>query len=91
MPNCFQLFKKGQTNVVTLSSVDEELCRMLGKEIDPEYYVAQWVDTIGFMIAMGNELGSEALRNKFTGEILLKCLTYLEENYTSTAFYQHKS
>jgi hypothetical protein len=54
-----------------------------------------WFDTIGFNIATGKQLGSIELRNHFLdnefwkeeSHVFQKILNYLEDNYTSYAFY----
>jgi hypothetical protein len=101
MPNCFQLFLKGSSEPVSLNKIDEELCQLLGKPVHFKQYVVMWYDVIGWTIAVnGYALGSKELREKVEEYdklmdedqgALIKCLDYLEENYTSTAFYQSKS
>lgn len=93
MPNNFQLIPKGKDEPASLSKVDEELCELLDEEVDPKYYVRGWFDIIGFRIAMGKELGSDELRESvedLDSEDMMKCLNYLEEHYTSKAWYSHK-
>jgi arginyl-tRNA synthetase len=93
MPNCFTLTFKGQTEPATLNKVDEFLCEKLGMEVHPKYYVNDWYNTIGFLIATGHPLGSEKLRTKlatwFTKEDLpeaIKTLDIIEEYFTDNAF-----
>lgn len=52
MPYCFQLFKHGEETPTPLAKVDEELCKLLNKEVDPKYYVCGWFDKIGWWIAV---------------------------------------
>lgn len=100
MPSCFQLFSKDNpTDAVSLSKVDEEICSLLNIPVHNRFYgngEVNWFDTIGYMIATSNDLqlGVPELRDKMKDWELDKrffqALDYLEENYTSTSFYQTK-
>lgn len=80
MPQCFQLFKKGTTDAVSLSKLDELICQeVLQVEVHPSKYGGDWTkskntfnwfDSIGFTIACNSEksLGSEALRKHYSIE-----------------------
>lgn len=96
MPNCFSLFKKGETVATSLSVIDDEICDYLAIEPDPTFYAFGWFDSIGMLIACceGCDLGSEKLRDKVIAwtddpdrrEHLLCILNYLEEHYTSESW-----
>lgn len=77
-----------------LGKIDEMICEAFNIEVHSKYYAVDWYNTIGFGIAMGNDLGSEKLREwlKVYGEaeLLLKVLTFLEERFTSSAWYEVK-
>lgn len=100
MPNCFQLRKKGEKDPEVLVKVDEAICEYFGVEVDPKYWVANWYNVIGFLIAIGKgELGSEGLRTAVREwydsypdpvegaerrETMGKILAFLEERYESS-------
>ena len=90
MPNCFQLTRVGETEPTVLTALDEEICRHLGVEVHPRFWVEGWYDTIGFQIAMGSRLGSEELRERVRDYPvrgrLPEILEYLERNFTSDAW-----
>jgi len=95
MPNCFKIMEKDSIEPVIFAEIDKKLCEMLEVPEHPEFYVAAWVDTIGLMISIGKQLGSEELREsvrKMSGEgsDSWKILMYLETNYHSDAWYQVK-
>lgn len=90
MPACFQLTRKGETGPTALQAVDEELCRHLGVEVHPKWWVDGWYDSIGFAIATGTALGSQELRDRVAGYPdqgrLPEILAYLEEHFTSDSW-----
>lgn len=103
MPNCFQLIRKSdpQAGPVSLSLIDEEMCKHFGVTPDPVQYYCEWFNWIGFRLAMGRSL--EYLRGYFNGasdfgpkeddrmfDELSKITKWLDENFTSDAFYQRK-
>lgn len=95
MPACFQLFKKESDVPARFCDVDDEMCKAFGIEPDVKMYLYGWYDSIGFLIAVGHELGGESLREKIKeydyGEgRLTKALAWLEENYSSSAWYERK-
>lgn len=105
MPSCFRLISKETNEVVSLIKVDEEICQLLGVEVDLRHYGGvengfNWFDTIGFMIATNSEmfLGSQKLRDHYLASdmwseeapVIGKILNYLEEKYRSANWYQSK-
>lgn len=100
MPNCFRLARKSDPEKTPMSLVklDEELCKMLAMEVHPRQWCCGWYDVIGWAIAVeGFALGSETLRayvkdmpEQFGGG-LMEILFYLEQNFTSDAWYESKS
>jgi len=95
MPNCFQLTNKATGIVTPLNQVDRELCQFLNQPVHERYYVANWFNTIGQMIAVkGLHLGDEKLRATliewYEGasnlDDMMKCLDYLETNYISDSW-----
>ena len=74
MPSCFQLFKKGESEPISLNKIDEEICSVLEVPVHLTKYgggyvkgALNWFDTIGFAIATDSEkfLGSQELRDYF--------------------------
>jgi hypothetical protein len=101
MPNCFQLFDKSSSEVVSLISVDERICKeVYNVEPHSKYWgstVFNWYDTIGFTIAMGKSL--DQVRDHYVKSdvwleelpIINKVLDFLEDNYTTRSFYESSS
>ena len=89
MPNCFTLTKKGEKEPSLLNDIDKELCELLNEPFSTQYYVAAWYDTIGLCLAIGHSW--DKMRETFEGsEKLQKVIDYLEENYTTDAWYEVK-
>lgn len=95
MPSCFQLTKKGETEPSKLCKVDEEICAFLGEPVHEKYWSHSWPNAIGFTIAaLGVHLGTEKLRQiiaEYEDPKLLEILKFLEDNYSSRAWYEVKS
>jgi hypothetical protein len=95
MPNCFQLIDKTTNEPAVLNRIDEKIAALVGLPCDPRNWCLGWYDLIGFEIAMGKDLHSDEL-TKFIEDRYLpddvrkvemtKILTYLRENYTSSAW-----
>lgn len=90
MPNCFQLFRKGSTEPAKLSTVDEEICQLLGIAVHTTLYCEGWFDYIGFAYACGkdNSYLRADLQEHYEPESewfpnMLRIVDYLEANYTS--------
>lgn len=64
MPNCFQLYRKGESTPTALQMVDEHICKHFDSPVDAEHWICGWYHVIGFLIATrdGCPLGSRALR-----------------------------
>lgn len=103
MPACFQLRKKGEQEPDDLIAVDESICKHLGASCDPERWVGNWYDSIGYMLATcDHKLGSEGFKIKvkmwshgFDGyedrqQVLQPILKFLEENYESDSWHENK-
>lgn len=99
MPNCFQLFRKGQSTPEVLQEVDAALCAHLGLPVDPVNWCRNWYHVIGFLIACkGTPLGSDALRDEIRRwhsapgykpercSEMLNIHEWMAEHYTSDAF-----
>ena len=98
MPACFQLFRKSEGQNAApckLNTIDEELCKLLGKEIHPTLYVGCWFDYIGFKLAIGKTFAQirEAIAankaeygdTEFYDD-MLKMADYLDENFSPSAW-----
>lgn len=102
MPNYFQLVKKGEKEPTALNAIDEELCAHLGVGVHPKKWVRGWYNAIGFALALGKSW--EQMREIFLPPIpagnvmndeekadreeMAKIIDYLEEHYTSSAWYR---
>lgn len=102
MALCFQLFDK-DGNSPTMQKLDEEICKLFNKPVDPKYYcplyewtssegyyqALNWYDTVGLALAQGN--GYDDIRKLWPDwQEALKLIDYLESKYTPRAFYQPK-
>ena len=105
MPNCFQLTRKSELDKgpVKLDQIDQEMCDHFKEPCDPKKWYCWWYDIIGFKLAMGktfdqikDDLKSErdkAEENdiKQVNQKWLDITEWLDENFTSNAWYQvHK-
>ena len=102
MPVCFQLIDKTTDKPAILQDIDREMCKHFKQPCDKVKYFAGWYDCIGLRLALGDSF--EKIREEFIGYIKedksegevnyysLQCeiITWLEENYTPTSFYQYK-
>ena len=97
MPSCFQLLDKVSNQPVSLSLVDELICREVYQtEPHPKWYggdVFNWFDSIGFQIATGKSLVQ--VREYYNSNPLwaeelpyiIPALIYIESNYNAKSFY----
>jgi hypothetical protein len=103
MPQCYTLTRKGQNEPEFRTKIDEELCKLLGLPVHPEYWVRDWDNVIGFALACGKTMDQvrEMLlqyrekaikKNNEDGanyyRDLLKIQEYLDQNFTVNAWYQ---
>lgn len=89
MPACFQLTRKGESEPSTLNSVDEAIANHLGIAVHPTKWCVGWYDTIGFSLACGKSFADLREIDKDDKEYL-SIINFLDENYTTNAFYQRK-
>ena len=98
MPNCFQLFRNGQSphngEPVALSQVDEEICAHFNEPCHPVRYFRVWYDTIGYDLAAGQSW--EQIRAKYTSPEwaesgLLPVAEWLSANFTPRSWYELRS
>ncbi len=85
MANCFQLFRKGETEPMSLVKVDEEICRHFNAPVDPEKWFHNWYNTIGFCCAMGKTW--DEIREVMETPMSIAIVDFLEANFTTTAWY----
>lgn len=52
----FQLTSKETGKVARLNNVDEQICEFLDVPVHPERWCAGWFDSLGFCIAMENDI-----------------------------------
>lgn len=90
MPNCFQLTKKGEFEPKELQLIDDEMwVKLTGTkpELNDKWYL-NWYNLIGLALACGKSL--EWCVNEFAGNPLEKVAQFLEANYTTDAWFEHK-
>lgn len=103
MPSCFQLYPKGEKEPKILQHIDDEMRVHFEVPPDPDHWLGNWYDTIGFRLALGKSF--EQIREQFKEyveeervkgnptrgvefyEALLSILDYLEERYSTNSFY----
>ena len=100
MPNCFTLTPKGEATPKNLALIDDDMCSHFGVTPNPRTYFNGWFDSIGLRLAMGHSLAEiKAYYSSKIGERvehdgfdiyerLAAIAEYLEERYTSDAFYE---
>ena len=90
MPNCFSLTRKAasEAGFVRFDIIDNELCAALGVVSDEVQYYLGWYDSIGLMLAIGKSFAD--MRVIWAGDTeILKVVDWLDEHFTSDAWYQH--
>ncbi len=97
MPNMVSISRKGADKVaVHPNIIDNEICKHLGTEPDPKWYVCSWWDTVGYsmkgsfseiieMYKEGDEGESERTK-QFRG-YTVQILEFLDENFVLSASY----
>tara|TARA_Y100000590_G_scaffold148836_1_gene170990 strand:+ start:3291 stop:3602 length:312 start_codon:yes stop_codon:yes gene_type:complete len=94
MPQTFRLYSRINGDAVNMSTIDKEICDLLGCEVHPKKYCRElnWFDSIGLCIANGMSLGTKELRDYYLKDDwwckdmkkkFKKVLDYLELNYFS--------
>jgi hypothetical protein len=94
MPSCFQLRVKGEKQPSTFVSIDDRICEMFGVTPDPKSYFAGWYDSIGLRLAIGRSF-TEIIEEfaKVDADWARqhhKIAVWLNEHYTSDAWYEFK-
>lgn len=88
MPNCFQLVPIGTDIPENLNAVDEKICRLLGQDVHPKYYAADWFNELGFYYALGRTF-AEVRESVAGSDRLTKINDWLEKNYTINCWAEH--
>jgi hypothetical protein len=90
--NCFTLQRKGSTENVNFSEVDNEICKHFGVTPDPKLYYKKWYVFIGLGLATMYKLGTPEFV-QWCNEIkedgldeLYQIGMYLNENFTSNSW-----
>ncbi len=65
MPNCVSLSRDGVK--VSFNDIDAEICKMMGVDVNPEFYAFGWYDSICGRLAYGRTF--EEIKDSFEGEI----------------------
>ena len=68
----------------SLIRVDELICAHLNVEPHPENWIHDWMNTIGFSLALGNDF--DKVRSYFTDPDTLAIIDYLEANFRNTSY-----
>lgn len=96
MPNCFSLTRKSGGGPVSLTQIDEEMCRHFGVACHPTKWYHYWYDTIGFDLACGGTFAK--MRAKLIEQIseddpesewdkrTLEIVDWLDANFESDAW-----
>lgn len=89
MSNYFTLTRNGSDKPAAFTLIDEEICQHFGAPVDDDRYFMEWYNTIGLGLAIGKtwEQLEEIFKNSPT---TLKIISFLRNNYTADAWYQHK-
>ena len=87
MPNCFQLYRKGEAEPTVLQNIDNELwlkfTGSIPKQNDTWYF--NWYSSIGLMLSCGKDFND--IREILSRE-MEPIIDYLDCNYTSQAWYE---
>jgi hypothetical protein len=89
MPNCFQLYKKGEEEPSILQDVDNDLwLKFEGSIPEPnDKWYQNWYNTVGLLLAMGESF--DQIKENASIEMYV-VVSYLERIYTHSAWYSHK-
>jgi hypothetical protein len=88
MPNCFQLTRKGESQPMKLSAVDDFICKSLNEDPDPVLWCRYWMDALGLGFAVGRTF--DELRKDFADTDLIEVIDILEANFIVEAWSQRK-
>ncbi len=88
MPHCFQLINRETGKADSFVEIDETICKYMDWPIDGDKFAFGWYDVIGLGLALGKSF--DEIRRYYTDEPeLLKIIDWLDQRYTSDAWYQH--
>lgn len=91
MPSCFQLINKETGEAEKFSKIDDKICAYFGVKPDPKKYVYLWYDIIGFNLATGKSFEEQREMEWLKNDPeLMQIIDFLDENYTSNNWYEHK-
>jgi len=92
MPKCFQLIDKETNEAEKFSEIDNKICALLNVEPHPKKYMCSWYDIIGFNLANGESFDAQRKMEWLKQDPeLMTILNFLDENYTSRSWFEHKS
>jgi hypothetical protein len=83
MPNCIQLFRKGEKEPLSFHRVDEEICKLMNMPVSKDEWCCGWYNTIGLLIALGKTLPE--ITEMQLGANLHQIVVFMAEHYTSDA------
>jgi hypothetical protein len=89
MPNCFQLYKKGEEEPTVLQNIDDELwLKFTGSVPEPnKQWYSNWYGSVGLMLSCGQSF--QEIKETLSVS-MGPVIDYLNENYTQHAWYEHK-
>lgn len=101
MPACYQLIDKKTGKPEVLQEIDRKMCEAFNQPCDPTKWFHNWHNEIGFRLAIGQSF--EDIKKEYEGYVTnpesdgernyyslsLEVLRWLEDNYTSNAFYSY--
>ena len=90
MPNCFQLYKKGESEPTILQKIDDDLWNHFeGAVPEPnDKWYLDWYNTVGLSLACG--MGWEGIRELCLTDRAKEVVDYLAERYETSAWYSPK-
>lgn len=99
----FQLISKVTGEATSFTRIDEDMCAHFGVDCDPDKYLIDWYNCVGWRVAMGKSLddviaefiagiGEETKNGNENNAIgysnLVRVTKWLKEHYTTDSWYQ---
>ncbi len=90
MPNCFQLISRSTHQPEPFVEINRKIYQYLGEVQDDSEWCRYWYPSIGFLLASGQELTSNELKEKVAkiDPLLVPVVEFLAENYSSVSWYE---
>lgn len=102
MPNCFQLFLKGDAAPQKLNDVDAAICARFSAPVHPTRWHGGWHDHVGFALACGKSIEEVILDTaadfadatddeQAYWKHMLDIALFIKETYDTRSFYESSS